>query len=117
MAISLGTTFLLHEVWGTSVELSFALSLVVTFIFHFIVNAFFVFRSGANWYIWGRYVVSALVFRGADFVLFEIITRMTLLYYPVAIFCAILISNTIKFFVYSRQVFVHPQGQLKEESD
>ena len=104
LALSLGVTALMHEAAGLSPELSFAVALAVVFAFHFAANAFFVFRSGAGARIFLRYVGAALAFRALDFLLFAGIVELAPLYAAAAL--AVGISNTIKFLVYRRFVFV-----------
>lgn len=106
LAVGLGVTALLREAAGLSVDLSFAVALAVVFLFHFAANAFFVFRSGADWRILARYAVAALAFRGLDFLLFKVVLDFAPLHYLVAITLAILISNCIKYLVYANSVFV-----------
>lgn len=104
LAVSLGVTALMHEVAGLSVGASFAVALAVVFGLHFVANACFVFRSGADGYMFLRYIVAALAFRVLDFVLFTGIAEFAPLY--VGVVLAVGISNAIKFVVYRRHVFV-----------
>ena len=106
LVVSVGVTAFLREVAGLPVELSFAIALVVVFSFHFAANALFVFRSGADRQIFARYAVAALAFRSLDFLLFKGLLDLASLDYRVAIVLAVLVSNSVKFFVYSNYVFV-----------
>ncbi len=105
LAISLGVTVLMYEVGGLSASLSFAVALAVVFGFHFVANALFVFRTTVDRYTFLRYTISALGFRGLDFVLFRIITELIGVY-VVAVVLAVVISNALKFLVYRYLVFV-----------
>ena len=106
LVVSVGVTAILREAAGLSVELSFAIALVVVFSFHFAANALFVFRSGADRRIFARYVAAALAFRSLDFLLFKGLLDLASLDYPLAIVLAVLASNSVKFLVYANYVFV-----------
>ncbi len=95
----------MHEVAGFSVGASFAAALVVVFIFHFVANVRFVFRSGAGSRAFLRYTGSALAFRALDFLLFKGIMELTSLYY-VGVVLAVSVSNAVKFLVYKYLVFI-----------
>lgn len=104
-AVGVGVTALAHDVLKLSVQVSFGLTLVVLFAFHFVANAYFVFRSGAGRDRLLRYAVVALSFRGLDYLLFAGLTALTSLHYLIAVIGALSVSNAIKFIIYSRHVF------------
>ncbi len=104
LGVSLAVTALMREAAGLSDELSFAIALAVVFGFYFVVNAVFVFRSGVSGRNLLRYTVASLTFRALDFLLFSGIAAVAPVYVAVAL--AVGLSNSGKFLVYRRFVFV-----------
>ena len=105
LAVSLAVTVVMHEGAGFSASIAFAMALGVVFTFHFAVNAFFVFNSGADRNIFFRYATAALLFRLLDFLLFSGLQGFVTPYH-VAVIVAILITNLTKFFIFRKFVFV-----------
>lgn len=106
LILNLALTIFMREGLDLSVEVSFAIALTVVFCFHFMTNAFFVYRSGADVHKFGRYVASALVFRFHDFLLFTILIYYTSMHYTLAVASALLVTNAVKFWFYAKFVFV-----------
>ncbi len=62
----------MYESVGLSAAAAFTVALAAAFVFHFVTNAYFVFRTGA-----------ALAFRALDFALFRVIVEFTPVYISV----------------------------------
>jgi putative flippase GtrA len=111
LAASFGLTILLHELLGTSEELAYAVALVVVFLTSF---------AFLRWYIYGRrtgpivaqfcwYSLSALGFRGSEYLTFLVLHTWLDTPYILAMLVIQGASFVAKFLYYGAVVFRRPR--------
>ncbi len=112
--VTLGLPILLHEQFGTDPRVAVAVAYLCAFAGNFVVMRFFVFRHSGNAAAsLGRFAVSSLVFRGAEYAAFLLLFRAGMVYY-LAQFIVVGVSFGVKFLTMRHIVFkpspVEPQS-------
>ena len=105
MVLAISVTSLGHELIGLSPNTSFALALSSLLAFHFVANAFFVFKIRASIQKFRRYGTSAVGFRLLEYFLFMAVHEVGGVYYALAGVLALSCSMVVKFAVYKYYVF------------
>lgn len=106
-SLNLGITGGLHELFGVSPEVSFAVALTTVFCFNFAAMRWWVFR-GTGRPLLGQLLgfgLSSLCFRGAEYLGFLLLYRMAGLAYLASALVVISVSFGLKYAVYSSWLF------------
>lgn len=105
--LSFGVTVALHELAGTSKELSFAVALCVVTVFNFLGFRHFVYRTAdvAPLKQFLAYLASCAGFRLTEYCTFVVLERWLGVPYTLALVAVQGMSFVMKFFVYRRVVF------------
>ena len=112
--VGLGVSALCHEVFGWRAEISTAVAIFVLLLINFVVGRLFVFRSsGSVRRQFTRFAGIALAMRGAEYLAFLALFRVVGIPYLLSMLSALIMSSSIKFFVYRMWVFAHvsPHGK------
>jgi len=108
-ALGIAISLLLREIVGLREEISVGIALVVLLVTNFWINRLYIFRaSGAVTGQFFRFAATAVVMRGAEYVLFIAFLRGLGFNYLAALTIALLISNCAKFVLYRMLVFRRP---------
>ncbi|WP_426167512.1 GtrA family protein [Sandarakinorhabdus sp. DWP1-3-1] len=103
--LSLGLPILLHERFGVEPRLAVAIAFGVVFVVNFVCMRLFVFRNaGSASAALGRFAMTSLMFRGAEYLAFLGLFALGLRYF-VAQFIVIGLAFVIKFVTIRRFVF------------
>jgi putative flippase GtrA len=107
LALTLGVTAGLHEGFGVSPEISFAVALVVVFLTNFAGMRLWVFRGTRRPVVIQLmgFGLSSLSFRGLEYCLYLLLYRVVGTPYLAAAFAAIGISFAVKYVVYNSWLF------------
>lgn len=105
--VNLGLTHGLHEVLGASAELAFLISLATVMVMNFLACRYFIFdaREGDFRGQAVRFLMSALLFRGVEYLAFLVIHTWLGVHYLLAIAGVLGASFVTKFLFFGRFVF------------
>jgi len=109
-AINLGLTITLHEWFGLSTTLSFAMTILFLYVFNFVAMRFYVFPAitvggpGVIKQATG-FLISSAVFRAVDYGAFLFLHSVFGIYYIATIIIVTGISFIAKYFFYNRWIF------------
>jgi len=106
-SLSLGITAVLHELFGVSPEVSFAVALVSVFCSNFAAMRWWVFRGTARPWLDQLlgFGLSSLLFRGAEYLGYLLLYRTVGLPYLVAALVVISVSFCLKYIAYGSWLF------------
>jgi putative flippase GtrA len=104
--INLGLAATFHEILALAEWLAVALSLSIVFVINFVAAKFVVFKSQGNWKReLPNFLVSSLLSRVFEYVIFLILFGVFSINYLFAIMISQILSFVLKYFVYKRYVF------------
>jgi putative flippase GtrA len=105
--INLGLTALLHEVFGVAEEAAYAVALITVFLTNFVMFRYYVYGRtvGAAHRQLLAYTLSAIGFRGGEYLSFLLVHTVLGVYYLAAIILVQSVSAITKFFYYRAVVF------------
>jgi putative flippase GtrA len=106
-SVNLGITAALHEIFGVSPEVSFAVALIVVFLMNFSMMRWWVFRGTRRPILeqLASFGASSLFFRGLEYAGYLVLLRHGGFPYLGAAFTVIGISFTLKYLVYNFWLF------------
>lgn len=106
-ALTLGMTAALHEAFGVSPEISFAVALVVVFLSNFAGMRWWVFRGTSRPAVFQfmGFGLSSLSFRGLEYCGYLVLYRIAGIPYLAAAVATIGISFAVKYVVYDSWLF------------
>lgn len=101
-------TWGLHELGNLRPEAAFALAIVIVFFLNFLMSRYFVYRASsgsAGWQL-RRFALSVVVFRVCEYGAFLVLHVWGGVPYLLAVGAVLITSFLIKFFFFSKHVFV-----------
>lgn len=104
---NLGMTLVLTEVLGLHEEISFAIALATVFIMNFLFMRYYIYasREGSARRQFIMYTLSAVGFRGLEFISFLVIHTLLNVQYAIALTFILVSSSIVKFFYFKLVVF------------
>lgn len=104
-AVVTTTTWGLHEGLGVSEKMAFATGIVLALIINIFLLKMFVFRSAKGyWETGSRFVLTSVLIRGGEFLLFVVLLRFGT-YYLLASTLAMFVGASIKYIVLKMLVY------------
>ncbi len=111
--VTLGLPILLHEFAGTDPRIAVGIAFAVAFVMNFLTTRYFVFRSADSfWSSFRKFLLSSLMFRGAEYLGFLGLFALGLPYY-VAQAIVVGLSFVLKFLALKHFVF---KGRVAPDS-
>lgn len=106
-ALSLSLPVIMHEFMGVAEEIAVAAAMVIVFFINFLTIRIFVFRStgGGSLNQFGKFAVSSIGFRLAEYLAFLAVFKILEINYVVSLFCVLAIGTVAKFFFHRTYVF------------
>lgn len=107
-AVNLGLTVFLHEVVRAPAEAAYAAALVVVFVMNFMISRHMVFRAASGDPVRQGvvFLVSALSFRGVEYLLFLLLHTVLGVWYVAAVIGISVPMTLVKFVFHGKVVFV-----------
>ena len=110
--MSLGLPFVLHEGLAVRPNMAVAIGLGTAFLVNFMTAKLYVFkRRGFVGTQFGRFALVSLFFRLCEYLAFLVLHNLLGIQYMIANTSVLLVSFTMKFFVYKGFVFAHKYAE------
>jgi putative flippase GtrA len=114
--VNLGLTAALHEWFGVAEETAFGVALAVVFLMNFAMLRWWIYgrRPGSLAWEFAGYSVSALAFRGAEYLAFLLVHTWLNVHYTAAILGIQAVSFVSKYVYYGAVIFRRPAAPPRE---